>query len=188
MSELQYFFADPPYEASTDLMWCAEVASIAEWCPPESKGLDVGAGGRTLYPSVSRCDISPETEPEIVCDALRIPVGNDEYDWAFSGHCIEHFEKPQDAIREWCRVVKPGGHVCIVVPDVRYTLTQNTDATPHFHEWAPREFCIDVLGWEPKSAQLWQDCRKTLSFAPGKVIWASEACAGWSFCCVIEVI
>ena len=41
----------------------------------------------------------------------------DQYDYVFSSHCLEHMVKPWEALLEWWRLVKPGGHMFILVPD-----------------------------------------------------------------------
>jgi len=39
------------------------------------------------------------------------------YDFVHSSHTLEHMEDPIIAIRNWFRVLKPGGHLIITVPD-----------------------------------------------------------------------
>jgi SAM-dependent methyltransferase len=39
------------------------------------------------------------------------------YDFVHSSHCLEHLLDPYMAMRNWLRVVKPGGHLVITVPD-----------------------------------------------------------------------
>jgi SAM-dependent methyltransferase len=54
----------------------------------------------------------------IINDAVDISlVENDTYDFVFSSHSLEHIANPLKAIREWLRIVKPGGHIVIVVPE-----------------------------------------------------------------------
>jgi SAM-dependent methyltransferase len=38
------------------------------------------------------------------------------YDTVHSSHCLEHMFKPDEAIREWWSLVKPGGYLVVVVP------------------------------------------------------------------------
>lgn len=44
------------------------------------------------------------------------PVG--PYDAVISSHTIEHTANPLKALREWCRVTRPGGALVLVVPHV----------------------------------------------------------------------
>ena len=44
-------------------------------------------------------------------------VEDESFDFVYSSHCLEHMVDPAVAIRHWIRVVKPGGHLVIQVPD-----------------------------------------------------------------------
>jgi SAM-dependent methyltransferase len=44
-------------------------------------------------------------------------VPDDAYDFLHSSHCLEHMQDPRVALRNWVRVVKPGGFLIITVPD-----------------------------------------------------------------------
>lgn len=54
-------------------------------------------------------------------------------DFVFSSHCLEHMVDPAVALKNWIRIVKPGGHLIITVPDEDlyeqgvFPSTQNTD-------------------------------------------------------------
>jgi len=39
------------------------------------------------------------------------------FDFLYSSHCLEHMRDARDALANWLRVVKPGGHLVIAVPD-----------------------------------------------------------------------
>ena len=41
--------------------------------------------------------------------ADKLPFGKDEFDLIYSCAAMEHFDRPLDAVREMCRVLKPGG-------------------------------------------------------------------------------
>jgi SAM-dependent methyltransferase len=47
-------------------------------------------------------------------DLLDIP--EDSYDVVLSSHCLEHIANPLRALREWRRVCRPDGHLCLIVP------------------------------------------------------------------------
>ena len=44
-------------------------------------------------------------------------IDNDQYDFLHSSHCLEHMVDPYVALENWIRVVKPGGHLIITIPD-----------------------------------------------------------------------
>ena len=43
-------------------------------------------------------------------------IPNCKYDFVLSSHSLEHMANPIKALKEWQRVVKPGGHFLIVLP------------------------------------------------------------------------
>lgn len=44
-------------------------------------------------------------------------VADASLDFVHSSHCLEHLADPAAALANWLRVVRPGGHVVILVPD-----------------------------------------------------------------------
>jgi SAM-dependent methyltransferase len=44
-------------------------------------------------------------------------VPDASFDFVHSSHCLEHMRDPLVALRNWLRVLKPGGHMVIMVPD-----------------------------------------------------------------------
>jgi SAM-dependent methyltransferase len=44
-------------------------------------------------------------------------IGEGAYDFVLSAHCLEHVANPLAALREWKRVVRPGGNLILVLPD-----------------------------------------------------------------------
>jgi SAM-dependent methyltransferase len=51
-------------------------------------------------------------------DAQFMHTCKDEsFDFVISSHCLEHLNDPYDALKNWIRIVKPGGYLIITVPD-----------------------------------------------------------------------
>lgn len=94
--------------------WTSQVRRIIEYC--EGKGIDVGAGGRTLYPATITIDHFPGHD--IVADAHWLPLQSKSVDFTFSYHCLEHLERPLAALNEWVRIARKW--VVVVIPDSRY--------------------------------------------------------------------
>lgn len=44
-------------------------------------------------------------------------VADGEFDFVFSSHCLEHLRDPRKGLANWLRVLKPGGHIVITIPD-----------------------------------------------------------------------
>lgn len=95
-------------------------------------------------------------------------VANDSYDFVFSSHCLEHLRDPREGLRNWLRVVKPGGHLVITVPEEDlyeqgvWPSTHNRDHKVSFtlhkeKSWAPAS--INILDLVRELAPL-ADIRK----------------------------
>lgn len=44
-------------------------------------------------------------------------VAQNTYDFLHSSHCLEHMNDPKQALENWIRIVKPGGHLIVTIPD-----------------------------------------------------------------------
>jgi len=74
---------------------------------------------REQYPEL---DELPLIEPDILGDAETLDtVEDDSYEFIIAAHVIEHMRNPLGALEQWCRVVKPGGKIYMIVPDKRKT-------------------------------------------------------------------
>ena len=59
-----------------------------------------------------------KTGKVIVNDAVNITnVNNENYDFCFSSHSLEHIANPLKAINEWLRIIKKDGYIILVVPE-----------------------------------------------------------------------
>lgn len=75
------------------------------------KGIDIGCGLDPIMPNARPFDMDDG-------DANKITEYiNEEYDYVFSSHCLEHMHDPQQAIFEWWKLVKTNGHLIFTVPD-----------------------------------------------------------------------
>ncbi len=48
---------------------------------------------------------------------LLVNVEDETYDFVHSSHCLEHLLDPAEGLKNWLRVIKPGGHIVVTVPD-----------------------------------------------------------------------
>lgn len=87
---------------------------------------DLGSGPVTPYMldegTVVSFDIREELRPDVVCDVRFLPVPNETFDIVFSSHTLEHFgwATVDKVLKEWTRVLKVGGELRLVVPNLRH--------------------------------------------------------------------
>jgi len=84
-------------------------------------------------------------------------VDDDSFDFVHSSHCLEHLHDPQEGLRNWLRVVHPGGFVVVTVPDEDlyeqgvFPSAHNRDHKVTFtihkeNSWSPRSInLLDLL-------------------------------------------
>jgi len=66
---------------------------------------------------------------DVVANGDKLPFKNESYDYVISSHVIEHFFDPIATIKEWLRVIKPGGYIFIIAPTWRAISTETRDCT-----------------------------------------------------------
>ena len=72
--------------------------------------MDIGYGGD---PITGDCDVW-DIEHGDAHYMSGIP--DDVYDFVYSSHTLEHMENPALALKNWWRIVKPGGYLILYVP------------------------------------------------------------------------
>ena len=95
---------------------------LTKYC--QGCGLDVGYGGDPILPSAITVDwLVPAAQVgnhplNLGGDAMSLYWFNDDVlDYVFSSHCLEDFKDTESVLREWIRVVKPGGYLVLFLPD-----------------------------------------------------------------------
>jgi SAM-dependent methyltransferase len=83
-------------------------------------GVDIGAGPdplwhyREMFPLMKSCRSWDVPDG----DAQHLHgIEDNSLDFVHSCHCLEHMVDPWDALYNWWRVLKPGGHLICIVPD-----------------------------------------------------------------------
>jgi SAM-dependent methyltransferase len=78
----------------------------------QGRVIDIGCGPDLIVPHAEPFDLEDG-------DAQRIATlrPNGAYDAVYSSHCLEHMRDVPAALRQWWLLVRPGGHLVIVVPD-----------------------------------------------------------------------
>ncbi len=115
--------------------WSERVKAVVEGAADK---LHVGCG-ENHWASHTNVDLH-HPAADINADARDLPMADDSYDLVESHHLIEHLAKDDalDALKEWHRVLRPGGHVFLSCPDivaVWETLRQSEDAAVDAETW-----------------------------------------------------
>jgi len=89
------------------------------------KILDIGAGTspyQTDEGEVVTFDARADTNPDYRGDARRLPFADGQFDVVHSSHTLEHFGRHEadDVLDEWCRVLRPGGALKLVLPNLQW--------------------------------------------------------------------
>jgi SAM-dependent methyltransferase len=48
---------------------------------------------------------------------FMVSASDNSVDFIHSSHCLEHLNDPEEGLRNWLRVVKPGGHIIVTIPE-----------------------------------------------------------------------
>lgn len=66
----------------------------------------------------------------IVAFGDDLPFKDNTLDYVLTSHVIEHFFDPVKALREWHRIIKPGGYIFIIAPHKDRTFDKPREVTP----------------------------------------------------------
>jgi ubiquinone/menaquinone biosynthesis C-methylase UbiE len=78
------------------------------------KGIDIGCGDDCLRVEEGT------VRPWDVADGdaqLMAGIPDGEFDFVYSSHCLEHMRDVPETLKNWIRILKPGGFLYFVVPD-----------------------------------------------------------------------
>jgi SAM-dependent methyltransferase len=114
-----------------------------------SYGIDIGANNPDwAFPNAKICDW---TQPAPWNDAMKIPQYDDRYDFVFSSHCLEHIPDYYGALKEWIRVLKPGGTFFLYLPSVECEYWRPANNRKHVHIFYPDDIVYDLKSLDIES-------------------------------------
>jgi ADP-heptose:LPS heptosyltransferase/predicted SAM-dependent methyltransferase len=133
---------DPTGNESGKILW--------ELVPyTRGRGVDLGCGPDKAFPHFIGVDNYTATaqfgigmKPDVACNVSKLDVfGSASMDFAFSSHCLEHVEDYKATLKEWWRVIRPGGHLCLYLPHKNfYPNIGQPGANPdHKHDFLPAD-------------------------------------------------
>lgn len=96
----------------------------------------------------------------IICDASDLSIlGDNSYDFVLSSHSLEHIANPIRALKEWQRLIRPGGTLILVLPNYVTTFDHRRKPTSVDHMIADfnRGVGEDDLTHLPEIMELYDD-------------------------------
>lgn len=118
-------------------------------------GVDIGSQGDPVIPTAIGLDLPPVEfhhyngghEPrgpiQLRGSAEKLPFDSGSLDYLFSSHVLEDYKFWGPVLKEWVRVIKPGGKLVILIPDKErwaVALAAGQMGNPaHQHEGYPGE-------------------------------------------------
>lgn len=108
------------------------------------RGIDIGCGPDPVLPDCRRFDMADG-------DANQVSrFVQDQFDFVYSSHCLEHMHNPRVTLLDWWKLVKPGGHLFVLVPDE--DLYEQGVFPSRFNDDHKATFTISKsASWSPKS-------------------------------------
>jgi SAM-dependent methyltransferase len=122
----------------------------------DARLIDIGCSGgpleRTLgrlgYTNVLGIDISPESARRavsqgsgnvVLMDGTRMDFKENSFDVLIASDVLEHIENENAAMKEWYRILKPGGRALIFVPAFKFLWSGHDDANEHYRRYTREE-------------------------------------------------
>jgi SAM-dependent methyltransferase len=117
---------------------------IGRYC--RGQGLEIGPGlspycdpKTTMFLEKHPQAANGYRSAQIVADANEIPVPDERFDYLFSSHVLEHMPDTVRTLKEWRRVLKPGGVLFLVLPHGDRTFDRGRQKTPLDHHLRDHE-------------------------------------------------
>lgn len=83
----------------------------------------------TVFKQAERDMCGDALPVDIVAPGDNLPLEDSSVDFVISSHVIEHFPDPIKALKEWHRVVRPGGFIFVVAPNKNRIFDKDRDRT-----------------------------------------------------------
>lgn len=107
------------------------------------KGVDIGAGDDP-FPGATSVDLRNGNGYH----ALELPAKENELDYVFSSHCLEHVSDFVGALTHWISRLKSGGVLFLYLPSWECEYWRPWNNRKHLHQFEPKhiEDCLRTLG------------------------------------------
>lgn len=142
--------------------------------PTTAAILEIGCSGGPLmqrlraagYSDVMGIDVSaPAIElaqargvPHVaVMDGAALEFADARFDLVIASDVLEHIEDEGKALREWTRVLKPGGQILVFVPAHKYLWSEHDVVNHHFRRYSRQGLvaALERAGLRTKRSSFW---------------------------------
>jgi SAM-dependent methyltransferase len=114
------------------------------------EGIDIGAGPDPLKVPVGAVRAWDVRDG----DAQYLNgVPDEAYNFVYSSHCLEHLRDVPAALKSWTRVLRPAGHMYVVVPD--YLFYEKMTWPSRFNSDHKQSFSLHISRDQVKRANHW---------------------------------
>ncbi len=112
--------------------------------------LNVGCGTGGLIPLIEQygdsTNIDMSDEALAICRkkgfkrlskvlGTKLPYKDNQFDIVMATDVLEHIEDDDSALKEWSRVIKPGGHLILTVPAYQWLWSEHDESLHHFRRY-----------------------------------------------------
>ena len=112
------------------------------------KALDLGCGPYKALPHFIGVDSCKDTDlfgiqmkPDLRADVTKLEMfASGSFDCCYSSHTLEHieFKDVPDTLKEWMRVLRRGGHLCLYLPDEDEYPKCTKEAKEEWRKWCEK--------------------------------------------------
>jgi SAM-dependent methyltransferase len=111
------------------------------------RGIDIGCGPDPVTPNARRFD---KEHGDANCVSQFV---QEQFDFVYSSHCLEHMHDARATILDWWKLVKPGGFLFVTIPDE--DLYEQGVFPSRFNDDHKATFTISkAASWSPKSVNV----------------------------------
>ncbi|KAA9331346.1 class I SAM-dependent methyltransferase [Hymenobacter busanensis] len=129
---------------------------IRQYAPsPDTAILEIGCSGGPLlldlraagYSNLTGIDVS-ETGIALarrrgldsvqVMDGAKLDFPDASFDLLIASDVLEHIEDEDQAVREWLRVLRPGGQLIVFVPAFQFLWSQHDEVNHHYRRYSAK--------------------------------------------------
>lgn len=144
-------------------------------------GIDIGVG-RVEHAGDGEDKVTPECRGWDKDDGdatFMAGVQNATYDWVHASHVLEHISNPWKALRNWFRILKPGGCLALLLP--HRDLYEQRKELPSLWNQDHKHFYMPFFHELPDTLGLAQLAAEALQGRDYRVLYVKECSDGYDW-------